>query len=128
MPSFTCTSTAHACIRVCIHMYTHVHTRTHVHPCACIHAHAHAWTCAQKSMLTSVHVQRRARRPSHRLTLCLLIKCCPPRIARTGVYYLFFANLKGTVWYAVFWYFGREITRHTVISGAFIHFWPSLRM
>ena len=67
-----CTYTKHAHVRARTHTRTRMHTNMHVR--------AHTHTCA-RTHSTRVHTHvgaaQRTRRPSHRLALCLLIKCCP---------------------------------------------------
>jgi hypothetical protein len=89
---------SHVHARTRTRMHTHIHTHTHLRECtqvrACIHVcarahththtHTHIHTSTQRTHThTYVHTHV-ARRPSHRLALCLLIMCCPPRIAHIG--------------------------------------------
>ena len=71
------------------HTYTHAHkharTRTHAHMRT--HAHIRAHTCLH----THVGAAHRARRPSHRLTLCLLIMCAPLALIVLGFSNWFFS-------------------------------------
>ena len=109
----THTHVHNACTHVCTQPYTHArtqrmlthihtHTQTHKHARTRTHAHTrtHAYVRAHTRVHTHVGTAHRARRPSHRLALCLLIMCCPPRIARIGAYQLGFSNLV-TVQYGI---------------------------
>ena len=107
-PSFRmCT---HAHVHACIHAYTHTHAHTSTQCMhACMHTtvhtrtyttHAHTYSHARTHTHTNTHIRarthtrvhthagaaHRARRSSHKLALCLLIMCCPSRIARIGAY------------------------------------------
>ena len=78
----------HVRVRTSTHTRVHAHARAYMHTraCMCMHTHSHAHT----SMLTRVHMRapaaQRAKRPSHRLALGLIFRCCLPCIARIGVY------------------------------------------
>jgi hypothetical protein len=103
------------CARVCMCVYVCVCVRVCVCVCTAHRIVASNYeqkpslqnsvdTCAYVRAHTRVHMHvgtaHRARRPSHRLALCLLIMCCPPRIARIGAYQLGFSNLV-TVQYGI---------------------------
>jgi len=84
----------HACTqctltRTCTH--THIHTHTH------LHAHTHTNTHVRARTHTRVHTHvgaaHRARSPSHRLALCLLICVAPLALLALGLISWFFLNL-----------------------------------
>ena len=82
-----------------MYAHNHTHTRTyttHAHTYANTHTHIHTHVGVRMHAYVRVHTRvhthagaaHKSRRPSPRLALCLLIMCCPPRIARIGAYYL----------------------------------------
>jgi cation transport ATPase len=63
------------------HMHTHKHARTGTHA----HVHTHAYVRVHTRVHTHAGAAHRARRPSHRLALCLLIVLPPWHCSHWGL-------------------------------------------
>ena len=111
----TSTQCMHACMYTTVvyththiryaHAHTHTRTFTHKHARMRTHAHmrTHAYVRAHMCVHTPVGAAYKARRPSHRLTLCLIIMCAPLALIALGFFNWGFSNLGlVTVQYGIF--------------------------